>query len=72
MSNDTLEFSERVAREMLNALQAEFGSLHRLRAAHKLLLAAEAMLELSERDDNWISLGEAAARVVSKLEPNNE
>jgi hypothetical protein len=63
----SLELSERTAREIMDTLAAEYGNLHRLRAAYRLLVTAEAMLELSERD-TWQTLGDAAARVVNKLE----
>jgi hypothetical protein len=47
--------SERTAREILNALQVQYGSLHRLRAAHRLMHCAEAMLELcDERHDRRV------------------
>ena len=65
--SDTLELSERTAREILNQLEEQFGSLHRLRAAYKLLCCAEALLELCEHGDTadkWQSLGDAAARSV--------
>jgi hypothetical protein len=75
MSEHQLEFSERTAREILDTLQEEFGSLLRLRAAYRLLRCAEELLELCAHNaaaDDWQSLGDAARRVVNKIPPNNE
>jgi hypothetical protein len=66
MSDNVREISEHAARAIMRELEARYGNLHMLRAAYRLLVSAEAMLELSERDDTWQSLGDAAARVVEK------
>jgi hypothetical protein len=71
-----METSERMAREILNTLHRQHGSLHRLRAAYELMRCAEALIEAchcgNAGDWQWQSLGDVATRVVEKIKPNDE